>query len=77
MRERYKIRGQRLKRARAEQLGIRLVLRGGEIIEGSIDWFNPYEIKVEFSSGGNVIVFRHAAYDFAILGDGLSVDLMS
>ena len=27
---------------------IRLILRGGEIIEGTIDWFNPYEIKVEF-----------------------------
>lgn len=68
MRERYKIRGQRLKRAKAEQLKIRLVLRGGETLEGTIDWFSPYEIKVEFPLGGNVIAFRHAVYDFAILG---------
>jgi len=63
-----------LKKAKAEQSKIRLVLRGGEILIGTIAWVSPYEIKVEFPSGGNVIAFRHAAYDFAPLSTSAETD---
>ena len=84
MKERYQIQDTPLQKARRDKAKIRLILRGGEIIEGTIDWFSPYEIKVEFSEGssiplhpdrsgsrdrpkGNVIAYRHAVYDCAIL----------
>jgi len=64
--ERCQIPNELLLKSRKEKKPIRLVLRGGEIILGTVRWFSPYEIKVEFPSGGNVIVFRHAALDFSI-----------
>ncbi|MBC8228163.1 hypothetical protein H8E77_01280, partial [bacterium] len=86
MKERHQIEDDLLQKARRGKSTIRLILRGGEIITGTIDWFSPYEIKVEFPEGssipltggfvtadnhhrpkGNVIAYRHAVYDCAIL----------
>jgi len=67
--ERYQIQNELLKKARKEKKTIRLVLRGGEIFIGTIDWFTRYEIKMILPSGGKVVTFRHAAYDFSILGE--------
>jgi len=64
--DRYKIERELLLKARNEKTPIRLVLRGGEIIQGNVDWFSSYEIKVEFQNKGNVIAYHHAVYDFAI-----------
>jgi len=71
--DRYQIPNKSLRKAKAEKKTIRLVLRGGEILLGTIEWFSTYEIKVGFgsettdeTSTGNVIAFRHAAYDFDI-----------
>ena len=66
--DRYRIKNEFLLKAKKEKKEIRVVLRGGEIIVGTITWFSPYEIKVEFPSG-KLIVFRHAVYDFSIPGE--------
>ncbi len=66
IKERYQIQDDLLQKARRGKSAIRLILRGGEIITGTIDWFSPYEIKVEFPEG-NVIAYRHAVYNFAVL----------
>lgn len=73
MNERYQINGKLLQKARSDQSCVKVVLRGGEIIEGTIDWFSPYEIKLAFPEGsnhrpkGNIIAFRHSVYAFAVL----------
>jgi len=35
-----------------------------------VDWFSPYEIKVEFQNKGNCIAYRHAVYDICFSPDG-------
>jgi len=76
IKERYQIQDDLLQKARRGKSTLRLILRGGEIITGTIDWFSPYEIKVEFHEEssiplhrpkGNVIAYRHAVYNFAVL----------
>jgi len=53
----------------AKKQKVRLVTREGEIIQGMLDWFSPYEVKVNLPLGGNVITFFHALYDFKVLAD--------
>lgn len=72
--DRYSINNDLLKSSKEGEKKIRLLLRGGEILLGTIEWFSPYEIKVKFPSGENVIAFRHAAYDFDILGEEVQND---
>jgi CspA family cold shock protein len=75
IKECHQIEDDLLREARRGKSKIRLILRGGEIIEGTIDWFNPYQIKVKFPEGssiplhrpkGNVIAYRHAVYNFEV-----------
>jgi hypothetical protein len=42
---------------------LQLTLRGGEIVEGRIEWSGKFDIKLELShTGKSVVVFRHAVY---------------
>jgi len=46
---------------------LRLTLRGGEVLEGRIEWFGAYDIKLELTTGRSVVVFRHAVYSHAVV----------
>jgi CspA family cold shock protein len=65
--ERYQIPDDELKRAYKEEKPIMLVMRGGEVIIGTIEWFSKYAIKVNLPIGGSVLTFRHAVYKFQSL----------
>jgi len=65
--ERYKIPDEELKKAYKEEKPIMLVMRGGEVIIGTIEWYSKYAIKVNLPIGGSVLAFRHAVYKFQSL----------
>ena len=46
---------------------LRLKMRGGEVLEGRIEWFGAYDIKLELATGKSVVVFRHAVYSHAVV----------
>jgi len=54
-----------LTRCREEGNRLPLQMRGGEILEGRVEWFGAYDIKLELSTGRSVVVFRHAVYQHA------------
>jgi len=65
--ERYHIPDEALKKAYKEEKPIMLVMRGGEVIIGTIEWFSKYAIKIKLPIGGSVLAFRHAVYKFQSL----------
>ena len=66
--ERMQIDTRQLAFARQHHLPIRITLRGGEVFTGLIDWYSHYEIKMSVSEDVSVVVFRHAALDFELVG---------
>lgn len=67
--ERFQIDTRHLAMARQKKLPLKIVLRGGEIFIGNIDWYSHYEIKLSLGNEeGAVVVFRHAAYDYEVMG---------
>lgn len=67
--ERFQIDTRHLAMARQKKLPLKIVLRGGEIFTGPIDWYSHYEIKLSLGNEeGAVVVFRHAAYDYEVIG---------
>jgi len=65
--ERYQIPDEGLQHCLEEGNKLRLKLRGGEIIEGRIEWFGAYDIKLELATGKSVVVFRHAVYSHEVI----------
>ena len=67
--ERFRIDTRLLVYARRKDLPVRITTRGGEVLEGSIDWYSYFEIKLRFGKNAPaVVLFRHAVYDFEIPG---------
>ena len=66
--ERMQIDTRQLAFARQHRLPIRITLRGGEVFTGLIDWYSHYEIKMSVAEDISVVVFRHAALDFELVG---------
>ena len=66
--KRFKIDTRELAFARQNRIPIRVTLRGGEVFTGTIDWYSHFEIKMSLGEDASVVVFRHAAYDFALVG---------
>ena len=46
---------------------IMLALHEGEMIRGRIIWFTPYDILLEISKNAKIWIFRHAAWECALL----------
>ena len=65
--ERYKIPDKDLKRCQEERHKLRLTMRGGEILEGMVEWWGGYDIKLELATKRSVVVFRHAVYQHEVL----------
>ena len=63
---RYQIDDRVLIQCYRERRPIVLVLRGGEVFGGVIDWFSKYEVKIELPSRRCVVCFRHAAYSLGV-----------
>jgi len=63
--QRYQIPDDTLQRCQEEGNKLRVTMRGGEILEGRVEWFGAYDIKLELSTGRSVVVFRHAVYQHA------------
>ena len=42
-------------------------MRGGEVLEGRVEWFGAYDVKLELASGRSVAVFRHAVLRHEVL----------
>jgi len=64
---RYEIPDEALQRCREEGNKLRLKLRGGEVLEGRIEWFGCYDIKLDLATGRSVVVFRHAVYSHEVI----------
>ena len=64
---RYKIPDEALQQCLDSGNRLRLTMRGGEILEGRIEWFGGYDIKLDLATGRSVVVFRHAVYSHAVL----------
>ena len=65
--ENYVLDAETTQHARKEGNSIRVILREGEIFQGTVDWISPYEIKMVLENGSKVVVFRHALYDFSVI----------
>ena len=63
----YFIDSELIRRARKDGTSINVILREGEIFQGTVDWISPYEIKMVLKNGSKVVVFRHAICDFSII----------
>jgi sRNA-binding regulator protein Hfq len=66
--QRYHIPDETLQRCQEEGNRLRLTMRGGEVLEGRIEWFGAYDIKLELATGKSVVVFRHAVYSHEVVG---------
>jgi len=66
--ERMQIDTRQLGFARQHRLPIHVTLRGGEVFTGLIDWYSHYEIKMSLTEETSVVVFRHAAHHFELVG---------
>ena len=42
-------------------------MRGGEVLEGVVEWWGFYDIKLELVTKRSVVVFRHAVYRHQVL----------
>ena len=61
--ERYEVPNDALKQCQGKDSPwLRLVLRGGEVLEGRVEWWGGFDIKLELAGGKSVVVFRHAVY---------------
>ena len=65
--QRYQIPDEMLQQCQNEGNRLRLKMRGGEVLEGRIEWFGSYDIKLDLSTGKSVVVFRHAVYSQEII----------
>ena len=65
--ERYQIPDKVLQQYQESGGKLRLTLRGGEVLEGRIEWFGAYDIKLDLATGRSVVVFRHAVYSHAVI----------
>ena len=64
---RYEVPDETLQRCQEEGSRLRLTMRGGEVLEGRIEWFGGYDIKLDLATGKSVVVFRHAVYSHAVI----------
>lgn len=60
--ERYQISDADLFSCQRKGYRLRLTMRGGEVLEGRVEWFGAFDVKLELSTGRSVVVFRHAVY---------------
>lgn len=63
----YAIDAETVRDARKDDNAIEIILREGEIFQGTVDWISPYEIKMVLKNGSKVVVFRHAICEFSIV----------
>ena len=68
--ERFQIDTRHLAYARQNDMSIRITLRGGEVFTGTVDWYSHFEVKLTLDPDdeGSVVVFRHAALVFEVVG---------
>ena len=67
--ERFRINTLHLAYARKKERLIRVTMRGGEALEGWIDWYSYFEVKMRLGKKTpSVVLFRHAAYAFEMEG---------
>ena len=64
---RYPIPDEALQQCQASGNRLRLTMRGGEVLEGRLEWFGGYDVKLELATGKSVVVFRHAVYSHAVI----------
>lgn len=63
----YTIDSETIRDARKDGNSIEIILREGEIFQGTVDWISPYEIKLVLKNGAKVVVFRHAICEFSLV----------
>ena len=63
----YIIDSEMIRRARKDGISIEVILREGEVFQGTVDWISPYEIKMVLKNGSKVVVFRHAICAFSVI----------
>ncbi|MDE0636261.1 MAG: cold shock domain-containing protein [Candidatus Poribacteria bacterium] len=63
----YAIDAEIVRDARRDGNTIEIILREGEIFQGTVDWISPYEIKIVLKNGSKVVVFRHAICEFSVV----------
>jgi sRNA-binding regulator protein Hfq len=68
--ERYHIPDKELLSCQRKGLRLRLTMRGGEALEGRVEWFGAFDVKLELASGKSVVVFRHAVLRHEVGRDG-------
>ena len=65
--QRYQIPDEVLQKCQDEGSQLQLTMRGGEILEGRIEWFGGYDIKLDLATEKSVVVFRHAVYSHEVI----------
>jgi len=64
--ERHHIPDEKLFSCQRKGQKLKLTMRGGEMLEGRVEWFGAFDVKVELSTGRSVVVFRHAILRHAV-----------
>lgn len=59
----------RLMKAKNNSEGARLITRDGDLLEGSVTWFNTYEVGFVLGDNVEMTLFRHALHKMDILPD--------
>jgi hypothetical protein len=55
-----------VQKAAQDNLPLRAILNEGTVVEGTIDWYSSYFIKVKLSTGASVVVFNHGVHKLDI-----------
>lgn len=64
--ERYVVPDHLLEQYQKDQSIIQATMRGGEMIQGSINWYDQYHIHVNLGGDTSLLLFRHALYNFEV-----------
>ena len=65
----YSIDAETIRHARKDGNSIEIILREGEIFQGTVDWISPYEIKMVLKNGSKIVVFRHTICEFSVVDE--------
>ena len=65
----YSIDAETIRHTRKDGNSIEIILREGEIFQGTVDWISPYEIKMVLKNGSKIVVFQHTICEFSVVDE--------
>lgn len=66
--DRFDVPSDQLAQYRRDSVPVRVFLRTGEVFEGEVQWFTPFDLGLMLPAKVKVMIFRHAIHRFEVIG---------